>query len=235
MTSSTTIVLPFTIGSTATFTVSPTSSQSAFIVGNYVIISNTITPTNFIYGYVTSFSGTTLQVNVLFSSGSGTYNSWKFTVSTPSVSTPSGGSFSTTLNSTALSNSTPTSATLTQTISTTTSTVKYLIIAQIITQTNVASQVIYGTIGRQSGSSATNSATNLANGSSTISSGLTAQNNHMSIMTLAATSIYDRMYMSVIDTPGSGNNIYSFWVQSALSSAILTSPNASLSVIQLTP
>jgi hypothetical protein len=106
-----------------------------------------------------------------------------------------------------------------------------------VTQTSVvASQVVYGTIARQSGGVASNTAINLANGSGAISAGLVASNQHTSLMTIVSSTLYDRMYMSVIDTPGNtGSFTYSFWVQAATTGGTLNNPNASLTIVQLTP
>jgi hypothetical protein len=53
-----------------------TSSQTAFAVGERVRIAYTVTPTNYVEGIITSFSGTTLVITSDAFGGSGTYTSW---------------------------------------------------------------------------------------------------------------------------------------------------------------
>lgn len=55
-------------------------SGKAYIVGQYVIIASTASPTNYMVGQVTSFSGTSLVVNVTVINGSGTIAAWSISV-----------------------------------------------------------------------------------------------------------------------------------------------------------
>lgn len=55
-------------------------SGKAYIVGQYVIIASTASPTNYMVGQVTSFSGTALVVNVTATNGSGTLANWTVSV-----------------------------------------------------------------------------------------------------------------------------------------------------------
>ena len=59
-----------------TFTTNLTSTQTAFSVGQRVRIAYTVTPTNYVEGIITSFSGTTLVMTSDAFGGSGTYTSW---------------------------------------------------------------------------------------------------------------------------------------------------------------
>jgi hypothetical protein len=68
-----------------TFTV---SAGKQFIVGEFLTIANTPTPTNFMQGQVTSYSGTTLVMSILNTGGSGTYSTW--TISPSGVAGPTG-------------------------------------------------------------------------------------------------------------------------------------------------
>lgn len=53
-----------------------------FKTSNYVVISSAAAPaTNWMYGQVTSYSGTTLTVNVFTTGGSGTYADWSIEIS----------------------------------------------------------------------------------------------------------------------------------------------------------
>jgi hypothetical protein len=63
-------------------------SGKAYTVGQYVIIASTASPTNYMVGQVTSFSGTSLVVNVTVINGSGTIAAWSISV-TAVVSTTS--------------------------------------------------------------------------------------------------------------------------------------------------
>ena len=64
-------------------------SGKAYTVGQYVIIASTASPTNYMVGQVTSFSGTSLVVNVNTTNGSGTIAAWSISVTavTGAVST----------------------------------------------------------------------------------------------------------------------------------------------------
>jgi hypothetical protein len=63
------------------FTMNLTSSQTAFAVGTYVRAFSTISPSNFMEGTISSFSGTSLSFTSIVIGGSGTYTSWGFSVS----------------------------------------------------------------------------------------------------------------------------------------------------------
>lgn len=55
-------------------------SGKAYIIGQYVIIASTASPANSMAGQITSFSGTSLVVNVTTIKGSGTIASWSISV-----------------------------------------------------------------------------------------------------------------------------------------------------------
>ena len=55
-------------------------SGKAYIVGQYVIIASTASPSNNMVGQITSFSGTSLVVNVTTIYGSGTISAWSISV-----------------------------------------------------------------------------------------------------------------------------------------------------------
>jgi hypothetical protein len=59
-----------------TFTTNLSDTQTAFAVGERVRIAYTVTPTNYVEGIITSFSGTTLIMTSDAFGGSGTYTSW---------------------------------------------------------------------------------------------------------------------------------------------------------------
>jgi hypothetical protein len=59
-----------------TFTTNLSDTQTAFAVGERVRIAYTVTPTNYVEGIITSFSGTTLVITSDAFGGSGTYTSW---------------------------------------------------------------------------------------------------------------------------------------------------------------
>lgn len=63
-----------------TFTVSTSSTSSAFTVGTRVRVAYTTTPSNWMEGVITAYSGTSLTVNVDTVGGSGTYAAWTFSV-----------------------------------------------------------------------------------------------------------------------------------------------------------
>lgn len=65
-------------------------SGKAYIVGQYVIIASTASPSNNMVGQITSFSGTSLVVNVTTINGSGTISAWSISV-TASPSIAAGG------------------------------------------------------------------------------------------------------------------------------------------------
>jgi len=59
-----------------TFTTNLANTSTAFAVGQRVRIAYTVTPTNYVEGIITSFSGTTLIMTSDVTGGSGTYTSW---------------------------------------------------------------------------------------------------------------------------------------------------------------
>lgn len=77
---------------TKTFTI---EANKAFPVGGFVIITYDVDPTNYMFGQVTDYTGTTLEVDVTTFGGSGTYNIWTVSVSGPQGATgatgPGGG------------------------------------------------------------------------------------------------------------------------------------------------
>ena len=73
LTSTTTVTI--TTGN-KTLTTNLSKTNTAFAIGNRIRISYTTTPANYMEGVVTSFSGTSLIVNIDYIGGSGTYASW---------------------------------------------------------------------------------------------------------------------------------------------------------------
>lgn len=63
-----------------TFTTNLSNISTAFTVGTRVRVAYVTTPANFMEGVITSFSGTTLVVNVDSIGGSGTYANWTISV-----------------------------------------------------------------------------------------------------------------------------------------------------------
>jgi hypothetical protein len=63
-----------------TFTTNLSNISTAFTVGTRVRVAYVTTPANYMEGVITSFSGTTLVVNVDSIGGSGTYANWAFSV-----------------------------------------------------------------------------------------------------------------------------------------------------------
>jgi hypothetical protein len=63
-----------------TFTTNLSNISTAFTVGTRVRVAYVTTPANFMEGVVTSFSGTTLVVNIDSIGGSGTYANWTISV-----------------------------------------------------------------------------------------------------------------------------------------------------------
>lgn len=63
-----------------TFTTNIDSSAIAFTVGTRIRVADTAAPTNYMEGIITSFSGTTLVMSSDLYGGSGTYNTWDFSV-----------------------------------------------------------------------------------------------------------------------------------------------------------
>ena len=62
-----------------TFTTNLNATNTAFTVGSRVRVAYTTTPSNFMEGTITAFSGTSMTVNVDVVGGSGTYAAWSFT------------------------------------------------------------------------------------------------------------------------------------------------------------
>lgn len=58
-----------------------TQSGKLFEVGSFVTIAHVGTPTDFMFGQVTAYSGTSLTVSVALASGAGTFADWTITVS----------------------------------------------------------------------------------------------------------------------------------------------------------
>ncbi len=56
-------------------------SGEQFIAGQFVTIADSVTPSNFMYGQVTSYSGTSLVINVIETGGSGTTANWTISLS----------------------------------------------------------------------------------------------------------------------------------------------------------
>ena len=65
-------------------------SGKAYTIGQYVIIASTASPTNCMVGQVTSFSGTSLVVNVTVINGSGTIAAWSISVTAVASTTVDG-------------------------------------------------------------------------------------------------------------------------------------------------
>lgn len=55
-------------------------SGKAYIVGQFVLLASAVSPSNYMIGQVTSFSGTALVVNVTTTNGSGTLANWTVSV-----------------------------------------------------------------------------------------------------------------------------------------------------------
>lgn len=60
-----------------------TQAGLAVQAGSFVVIANTAAPANYNHGQVTSYSGTTLVVNVLDTGGTGTFTAWTISLSGP--------------------------------------------------------------------------------------------------------------------------------------------------------
>lgn len=84
-------ISPINFNSTSTSSVAIGTGSKSFTVqadllyyvGQYVAIVSSASPTNYMIGTVTSYSGTTLQVNVTQTSGSGTIASWNIGATPP--------------------------------------------------------------------------------------------------------------------------------------------------------
>jgi hypothetical protein len=64
-----------------TFTTNLSATSTAFTVGSRVRLAYSVTPSNWMEGVVTAFSGTTMTVNVDTTNGSGTFASWNISIS----------------------------------------------------------------------------------------------------------------------------------------------------------
>jgi hypothetical protein len=62
------------------FTTNLAATATAFVVGQRVRAANTATPSNYMEGIVTSFSGTNIIINVDATGGTGTFSGWTFSV-----------------------------------------------------------------------------------------------------------------------------------------------------------
>lgn len=77
LTSSSTV----TIGTgSKTFTTSIVATETAFTVGAYIRVAAAASPTSYMEGTITSFNTNTLVMTVVYTSGSGSYASWNFSV-----------------------------------------------------------------------------------------------------------------------------------------------------------
>ena len=79
-----------------------TQANIALVVGQWVTVSYSTTPSNYFYGQITAYSGTSLTVNVTVISGSGTYASWVISISGVRGPTGSPGAGSGTVTSVAV-------------------------------------------------------------------------------------------------------------------------------------
>lgn len=71
-----------TIGTgSKSFTTNIASTATAFAVGTYVRVVSTASPTNYMDGYITAFSSTSLTMTSVYVGGSGTHSNWTFSVS----------------------------------------------------------------------------------------------------------------------------------------------------------
>ena len=66
-------------------------SGKAYIIGQYVVIASTASPSNNMVGQITSFSGTSLVVNVTTINGSGTISAWSISVTSAGLCLPLAG------------------------------------------------------------------------------------------------------------------------------------------------
>lgn len=79
-----------------------TQANIAWVVGQWVTVSYSTTPSNYFYGQITAYSGTSLTVNVTVIGGSGTYASWVISISGVRGATGSPGAGSGTVTSVAV-------------------------------------------------------------------------------------------------------------------------------------
>lgn len=72
-----------------------TQSGKAFPIGGFVIVNSNADPTDYMFGQVTAYNDTTLEVDVSVIGGSGTFDDWTISLSGPAGPTgptgPSGG------------------------------------------------------------------------------------------------------------------------------------------------
>ena len=61
-----------------TFTI---QSGKQFQAGQFVMVNDSATPTNYLFGQITSYSSTSLVINVIVTSGSGTISNWNISIS----------------------------------------------------------------------------------------------------------------------------------------------------------
>ena len=78
LSSLTTKTVPVSLPSSETFTTNKDASQTAYIFGDIVQAAN---GSHTMVGDITSFSGTTLTMNVTSATGTGEYSSWSFSIS----------------------------------------------------------------------------------------------------------------------------------------------------------
>jgi hypothetical protein len=72
----------FSIGTgSKTFTTNLDASTTSFAVGQYVRVYSTSVPSQFMEGLITAFSGTSLTVNVTFTSGGASFTNWSVSLS----------------------------------------------------------------------------------------------------------------------------------------------------------
>jgi len=77
--------------STQTFTVDKSSAISAYFPGQFVQVTSVNSSSNFMNGFISAYSGTTLLFTPTNVSGAGTYTNWAFSVRGPQGATgPSG-------------------------------------------------------------------------------------------------------------------------------------------------
>jgi len=76
--------------STGSKTITLAETGKAYVVGQYVLIALTATPATNMVGQITAFLGTTLTVNVLFVSGSGSGSAWTVSITGKPMSANTG-------------------------------------------------------------------------------------------------------------------------------------------------
>lgn len=78
-TTNSTSTTSLTVG-TGSKSITLVETGKAYIVGQFVMIASTASPSNYMIGQVTAFSGTSLTVNVTLTGGSGTIAAWSISV-----------------------------------------------------------------------------------------------------------------------------------------------------------